>query len=131
MHTYNSNYGYKETEENVGKVIVRNFNMVNLLTSRSNNRDHEKQAKNLFRIARAFSTRGCGIPTKMNLGGTPLDESLISMNQIIPEFKTRTGAQKVHVVCLTDGEVMEPVMVKNYHMIMMDLRLLFLVELTL
>ncbi|BCU98479.1 MAG: hypothetical protein CM15mV22_1110 [Eurybiavirus sp.] len=52
----------------------------------------------------AFSTRGCGIPTKMNLGGTPLDESLIAMNQIIPEFKTRTGSQKVHVVCLTDGE---------------------------
>ena len=40
----------------------------------------------------------------MNLGGTPLDESLIAMNQIIPEFKTRTGSQKVHVVCLTDGE---------------------------
>ena len=101
---YNSNYGYKETEENVGKVIVRNFNMVNLLTNKSNNREHEKQAKNLFRIARSFSTRGSGVPTKMNLGGTPLDESLISMNQIIPEFKTRTGAQKVHVVCLTDGE---------------------------
>tara|TARA_B100001029_G_scaffold178000_1_gene183744 strand:+ start:764 stop:2953 length:2190 start_codon:yes stop_codon:yes gene_type:complete len=99
-----SNYGYKETPENIGKVIVRNFNMVNLLTSRSNNRDHEKQAKNLFRIARSFSTRGCGVPTKMNLGGTPLDESLIAMNQIIPEFKTRTGSQKVHVVCLTDGE---------------------------
>ena len=99
-----TNYGYKEKPENIGKVIVRNFNMVNLLTSRSNNRDHEKQAKNLFRIARAFSTRGCGIPTKMNLGGTPLDESLIAMNQIIPEFKTRTGSQKVHVVCLTDGE---------------------------
>ena len=101
---YSSNYGYKETEENVGKVIVRNFNMVNLLTNKSNNREHEKQAKNLFRIARCFSTRGSGVPTKMNLGGTPLDESLISMNQIIPEFKTRTGAQKVHVVCLTDGE---------------------------
>ena len=26
------------------------------------------------------------------------------MNDIIPEFKTRTGAQKVHVVCLTDGD---------------------------
>ena len=99
-----TNYGYKEKPENIGKVIVRNFNMVNLLTSRSNNRDHEKQAKNLFRIARAFATRGYSVPTKMNLGGTPLDESLIAMNQIIPEFKTRTGSQKVHVVCLTDGE---------------------------
>ena len=74
---------------------------------------------------------GSGVPTKMNLGGTPLDESLISMNQIIPEFKTRTGAQKVHVVCLTDGEGHGTYLwSENYH-IMMDMRLMFLVELTL
>jgi hypothetical protein len=40
----------------------------------------------------------------MGLGGTPLDESMIAMNEIIPAFKKKTGAQKVHVVNLTDGE---------------------------
>ena len=78
--------------------------MVNLLTSKSNNRTHAKQAKNLYRIAASFANRSGGVPHKMGLGGTPLDESMIAMNEIIPAFKKKTGVQKVHVVNLTDGE---------------------------
>ena len=97
-------YAYKEDPKFKNKVICRNFNMVNLLTSKSNNRTHAKQAKNLYRIAASFCNRSGGVPHKMGLGGTPLDESMIAMNEIIPAFKKKTGAQKVHVVNLTDGE---------------------------
>ena len=97
-------YAYKEDPKFKHKVICRNFNMVNLLTSKSNNRTHAKQAKNLYRIAASFANRSGGVPHKMGLGGTPLDESMIAMNEIIPAFKKKTGAQKVHVVNLTDGE---------------------------
>ena len=97
-------YAYKEDPKFKNKVICRNFNMVNLLTSKSNNRTHAKQAKNLYRIAASFCNRSGGVPQKMGLGGTPLDESMIAMNEIIPAFKKKTGAQKVHVVNLTDGE---------------------------
>ena len=97
-------YAYKEDPSCKNKVICRNFNMVNLLTSKSNNRTHAKQAKNLYRIAASFCNRSGGVPHKMGLGGTPLDESMIAMNEIIPAFKKKTGAQKVHVVNLTDGE---------------------------
>jgi len=97
-------YAYKEDPKFKNKVICRNFNMVNLLTSKTNNRTHAKQAKNLYRIAASFCNRSGGVPHKMGLGGTPLDESMIAMNEIIPAFKKKTGAQKVHVVNLTDGE---------------------------
>ena len=97
-------YAYKEDPSCKNKVICRNFNMVNLLTSKSNNRTHAKQAKNLYRIAASFANRSGGVPHKMGLGGTPLDESMIAMNEIIPAFKKKTGVQKVHVVNLTDGE---------------------------
>ena len=40
----------------------------------------------------------------MNLSGTPLNEALVSLNQLIPEFKKATGVQKVQCVTLTDGE---------------------------
>ncbi len=86
------------------KVICHNFNMVNLLTSRSNNRAHERQCKNLYRLACAFHQGGVGGPYDMSLGGTPLSEAMVALNEIIPEFKSRTGAQKVHVINLTDGE---------------------------
>ena len=90
----------------VGHIILDNFNMLNVLTSKSNNRQHDRQILNLFRIAYAISTNRShvGVPYTLHMGGTPLNESLISMNEIIPAFKKRTGAQKVHVVCLTDGD---------------------------
>ena len=97
-------YAYKEDPKNKNKVICRNFNMLNLLTSKSNNRTHDRQAKNLYRIASSFANRSGGVPPKMGLGGTPLDESMIAMNEIIPAFQKKTGAQKVHVINLTDGE---------------------------
>ena len=88
-----------------GKVILDNFNMLNVLSSRTNKRVADKQQQNLFRVASSIVNYGSAtVPKKMGLGGTPLNESLIAMNEIIPEFKTRTGAQKVHVVCLTDGD---------------------------
>ena len=88
-----------------GHVILDNFNMLNVLTSKSNNRQHDRQIQNLFRIAYTIGYRSyIGIPYRMNMGGTPLNESLIAMNEIIPAFKKRTGAQKIHVVCLTDGD---------------------------
>ena len=88
-----------------GHVILDNFNMLNVLTSKSNNRQHDRQAQNLFRIAYTICYRSyIGIPYTMNMGGTPLNESLLAMNELIPAFKKRTGAQKIHVVCLTDGD---------------------------
>ena len=88
-----------------GHVILDNFNMLNVLTSKSNNRQHDRQALNLFRIAYTITYRSyIGIPYTMNMGGTPLNESLLAMNELIPAFKKRTGAQKIHVVCLTDGD---------------------------
>ena len=89
-----------------GKVILDNFNMINVLTSGVNNRKHDHQALNLFRLAYSISNSygRCMTPYNLFMGGTPLNESLIAINELIPTFKKRTGAQKIHVVCLTDGD---------------------------
>ena len=88
-----------------GKVILDNFNMLNVLSSKTNKRVADRQQQNLYRLASSIvNYGGAAVPQKLRLGGTPLNESLLAMNDIIPEFKTRTGAQKVHVVCLTDGD---------------------------
>ena len=98
-------YAGREDESLDGRLILRDFRMLNVLTSTSNNRTHDKQIKNLFRLAGSFRYHSsCGVPHRMNLGGTPLNEATISLNHIIPDFKKRTGSQKVHVINLTDGE---------------------------
>ena len=43
-------------------------------------------------------------PMGLSLSGTPLNEALISLHQILPKFKTENKLQKVQCVILTDGE---------------------------
>jgi hypothetical protein len=40
----------------------------------------------------------------MGLSGTPLNESMISLHQILPKFQKENKLQKVQCVILTDGE---------------------------
>jgi hypothetical protein len=44
-----------------------------------------------------------GFPRLM-LSGTPLNEALVSLYKIIPEFKQRHGVEKLNTIILTDGE---------------------------
>ena len=40
----------------------------------------------------------------LGLSGTPLNESIVALNTIIPQFKNDNKLQKVNCVILTDGE---------------------------
>ncbi len=91
--------------------IDGNFNLMNLFTHKTNSRDLEQHMINIFRIAAHFSNRTYTqpmylyqCPNRLSLSGTPLNESLISLHQIIPQFKTENQVQKVQCVVLTDGE---------------------------
>jgi hypothetical protein len=42
-------------------------------------------------------------PDFLNLGGTPLNDAIIAMMEIVPKFKRDTGVQKVNTIFLTDG----------------------------
>jgi len=83
------------------------FSMMNLLTSQVNGKTLEEQMKNIFRLAYSFG-RNCytfyPIPLGLSLSGTPLNEALISLHQILPKFQKDNKLQKVQCVILTDGE---------------------------
>jgi uncharacterized protein (DUF433 family) len=83
------------------------FSMMNLLTSQVNGKTLEEQMKNIFRLAYSFG-RNCyarySIPLGLSLSGTPLNEALISLHQILPKFQKENKLQKVQCVILTDGE---------------------------
>ena len=92
----------KEGEVFLGKGM---FHMMNFISSRSNAREYERMCKNLFREAYSYryyveyrSTPGIG------LSGTPLNEAVIMMNYIVPQFKKNNDIQKVNVCILSDGE---------------------------
>ncbi len=83
------------------------FSMMHLLSNKVNAKTLEEQMKNIYRLACAFgSGYHCRyqIPTGLNLSGTPLNEALISLHQILPKFQKENKLQKVQCVVLTDGE---------------------------
>ena len=90
-----------------GKIFLQKdmFHLVNFVSSRSNSKDFERMSLNLYREAycqqhatRYSSTNGLG------LSGTPLNEGIVMLNYIIPQFRKQNDLQKVNVCILTDGE---------------------------
>ena len=82
------------------------FHLMNFLSSRSNPKDYERQCRNIFREAYAFSCRNTTYHYSigLELSGTPLNEAVIMLNYIIPSFKRQSDVQRVNVCILTDGE---------------------------
>ena len=83
------------------------FSLMNMLTSKTNTKVLEDQMKNIFRIAHSFGRHTyCrySVPPGLSLSGTPLNESLIALHQILPKFQKENKLQKVQCVVLTDGE---------------------------
>jgi hypothetical protein len=83
------------------------FSLMNMLTSKTNGKVLEEQMKNLFRLASAFRYNSFvryNVPCGMSLSGTPLNETLIALHQILPKFQKENKLQKVQCVVLTDGE---------------------------
>jgi len=91
----------------------RNFAMMNILSSKVRTKDFNRQLINLYRIVSAF--RGWHnhkvVPISMNLSGTPLNEAVITLHDIIPQFQKENGVEKVNCVILTDGEAQS----SSYH----------------
>ena len=94
--------------------VEEHFSMMNLFTSKVNNKTLDEQMKNVFRLATHFQeSYSCKytIPVGLSLSGTPLNEALISLHQILPQFQKQNKLQKVQCVILTDGEANSP----KYH----------------
>ena len=89
-------------------VVDSSFNLMNLFTSKVNVGTLEKQMINIWRIAESFNRNSIecrfNYPHRLVLSGTPLNESIVSLHQIIPQFKKQNGVEKVQCVILTDGE---------------------------
>jgi hypothetical protein len=106
----NGKASFRETayEKKDGLIQVGEwFSMMNLLTSQVNGKTLEEQMKNIFRIAHSFSRNSYSAyptPLGLSLSGTPLNEALISLHQILPKFQKENKLQKVQCVILTDGE---------------------------
>jgi hypothetical protein len=86
--------------------VHKNFYLLNFVSSRSKGKDIEQDMKYLWLNASCSDRKShCCFSTSPGLGlsGTPLNESIIALHEIIPDFKNKHKLQKVNAVILTDG----------------------------
>jgi hypothetical protein len=99
------------------------FSLMNMLTSKTNGKTLEDQMLNIYRIARSFSDQHyCryAVPIGWGLSGTPLNETLIALHEILPTFQKENKLQKVQCVILTDGEAHSLKYHKEFHRASLD-----------
>jgi len=115
-HPYHNMRESRYTAKNNLVCIEESFSLMNLFTSNVNVRTLDHQMRNIYRMATRFGYSSVSwddrdrfqVPIGMGLSGTPLDESLMCLHQIIPQFKKDNKVEKVQCVVLTDGEAYTP-----------------------
>src|SRR5210317_1956881 len=107
---------------NKGDWFFENFHLVNCLSHRMNKKQADLALKTMFHMGMYFEDRytsnwrmrgydedalaaseNYGLPNRYYLGNTPLNESLIYMDKLIPMFRKKYGIEKMTFITLTDG----------------------------
>jgi len=102
-----------------GEFMFEDFNLVNCVSHRMNKKVADKALKTLYHMGMYFDNRytrkyiesedyyaqeaSWGIPSEYYLGNTPLNESLIYINTLLPMFKKKYDIEKMTFITLTDG----------------------------
>ena len=88
-------------EEREGLLAIDgDFTMMNLLSSKV--KDIDKQMLNIWRLVESMYTcypYAMSTPRRLSLSGTPLNEALISLRQILPMFQRENKVQGFSALC--------------------------------
>ena len=83
-----------------GDIVLRNFKLLNLLSSKMSASEFSYAGAALVSLSHHRSFK----PYWFQMGGTPLNETVISAMKIVPEFQKQYKLQIVNTVFLTDGD---------------------------
>jgi hypothetical protein len=90
----------------VGDLVVHPFSLLNILSHKMSANEFTKMASYLldYGTGRRGTCSNMEPPEILQLGGTPLNEAVISAFKVIPKFRTENKLEIVNTVFLTDGE---------------------------
>jgi len=100
-----------------GDGVFEDFNLVNIASHKLKRKQLDESLLYLWHMAEYYNERYSyrngyldsykgdrfSVPDCFWLGTTPLNESLVAMNQIIPMFKAKYNIEKLTFITLTDG----------------------------
>ena len=104
-------YEMKMDDFKAGDLALRSFKLLEFFSSKMSAKEEIEMMEILWMVAsyygfevdREIAFDKVAFPGFLNLGGTPLNDAIIAMMEIVPKFKRDTGVQKVNTIFLTDG----------------------------
>ena len=104
-------YGKPSNAFKAGDLVLHQFKLLNFFSSSMTTAEEMSMMHVLWMYAsryggyRDWNSVGYPYspPKNLNMGGTPLNDAIIAMMEIVPKFKADTGVQKVNTIFLTDG----------------------------
>jgi hypothetical protein len=92
-----------------GQLFVdRRFSMMEFFNNETTAQELDIQMRNIWRISYSVThyhySAGYMTPPRIGFSGTPLNEAVVALHKIIPDFKKNNNLEKVNCVILTDGE---------------------------
>ena len=92
-----------------GDLVINGYHLLNVFSSRMRANELHTAYINMTAIADCYErdfyySRYRTMPQELSLGGTPLNDSLMTMHTYLPEFKTKNNVQIVNLIYLTDGD---------------------------
>jgi hypothetical protein len=89
-----------------GDLALHSFKLLEFFSSKMSAKEEIEMMEILWMVAKYYDRAAhdpVPFPGFLNLGGTPLNDAIIAMMEIVPKFKRDTGVQKVNTIFLTDG----------------------------
>ena len=104
-------YEMKMSDFKAGDLALRSFKLLEFFSSKMSAKEEIEMMEILWMVASYYGFEAdqmiafdkVAFPGFLNLGGTPLNDAIIAMMEIVPKFKRDTGVQKVNTIFLTDG----------------------------
>jgi len=104
-------YEMKMDDFKAGDLALHSFKLLEFFSSKMSAKEEIEMMEILWMVAsyygfeadREIAFDKVAFPGFLNLGGTPLNDAIIAMMEIVPKFKRDTGVQKVNTIFLTDG----------------------------
>lgn len=85
-----------------GNIAFGDFSLINILSNRMSAKDLSFASSIMLSLSVKNDSR-VNFPIILNMGSTPLNESVVAALEIVPEFQKRNNIQVVNTVFLTDG----------------------------
>ena len=94
---------YEKSENHNTHLMLQRLGMHEYFNEKMSGREFNAQLKNLVFLGKSLDYSGLVAPEGHGMSSTPLNEAIIAAHDMIGDFKTETGKEKINAIFLTDG----------------------------